>query len=210
MNPKYETSVFGRDIAITVPTTSAEFDRLAKKEGATLEFAIDHEIAHGTLGTFRKAVIEAIVKQTGIARRAIGTGTFIEKDGKKTEVTKPEQDQKCFDRICAEKNVDPKTAFQDVFDSLSAGGSAEVKFDPSITPREPGKPPVLSKDYITSAAFNLGKLDDAKINKVLSKDLPAEQCTFKRTGDAEKDAVTLGWLLRARESAIRKKPIVLQ
>ena len=134
---------------------------------------------------------------------------FVEKDGKRVEVTKPEPEQKYFDRVVAEKGLDAATAFEDLFVSVSSGGSAEVKFSPAATPRQPAKPPVLHSDYITSAKANMAKIDDVKINKALAKFIPADKAVFKRTADLEASAVTLGWLLRDMELARRKQPVLL-
>ncbi len=213
MSAKYETSVFGHDLIINVPTSVAEYDKLAKKEGACLEAAIDHEVAHGTLGAIRKALCKLFEDEggegKGAKRRETATGKFAtDKDGKKTEILKKETDLDFFNRIVAEKSLTAEQVAA-MIATVADGGAKEVKFDPSTTPRQPAKPPVLAADYINSAKLNLGKLDDAKINKALGKLLPPDKCVFKRTDNVEEDAKTLGWLLRDLELARRKQPTLL-
>ena len=168
---------------INTPETVEEFDQLAKKQGAALEAAVDHEVFHGTLGDVRSAFVELIAEHTGIKPREIGTGVFEGEGDAKTEVTKPERFEAYYNRVCAEKNLDPeKEPFAALAARLSAGGDKEVKFDPSVTKRTGGSQ-LIPKMDITAAENFIQK----KVNKATGKvyDLDKFRAAFQKIVGAE-------------------------
>lgn len=142
----------GHKFNIAVPETVDEFDALAKVPGAALKAANTQEVYHGTLGDIRDAFVAAVAKETGIQPREIGTGTF--EDGPvdpvtnlptKIEITKSEKLEVYLNRVAAEKGLTGDAPFQSIADTLSAGGAAEVKFDPSVRERKAPKSPIVPK-----------------------------------------------------------------
>lgn len=210
----YETQIGGHKLIISVPETATEFDTLAKKEGACVEAAVDYEIFHSTLGVARKALINQIEKIYGAKPREIGTGQFEEKDGKRVEITKDEKFDVFLTRVAAEKELEGEAPFQDIVNTLSAGGPNEVKIDPTPSERKPGSGPKLSKlkeaqaaNFIDAAEipgsggrkFSLSAFSKA-YHKMIGKDLPP------LTGDRATDIKTVGFALLdyEREEANKK------
>lgn len=181
---QYDSS--GHKFNINVPESTSEFDQLAKKEGACLEAAIDHEVYHGTLGDIRDAFAEAVAEEYGITRREIGTGTFEGEGDAKTEVTTLEKIPVFLERVKAEKGLTRDAPFQDVADSLSAGGAKEVKFDPSVRERKAPKSPIIAKWAIEQATKFLASASD----KAKAKFITAAQAVgveLAITGDNDVD-----------------------
>lgn len=212
-----ETKSLAHKFKISAPSTVEEFDKMAKKDGATLDAAVQQEIAHGTLGDVRDVFVALIEEETGIARRDIGTGLFEEVEGKRTEITKPEKHQAYYDRVCAEKGLDSdKEPFAHLAARISEGGDKEVKFDPSVRER---KTPIakLAKKYKDAAAIVImnGTVDRLNENQLslIGKSFTATGDTSKMysgkaivgKGDkqkevefnvSDKDAEALGWLYK--------------
>lgn len=197
----YDSS--GYEFKINIPTSVTEFDQLAKKEGAALTAAIDHEVYHGTLGEIRESLADLVEEVYGIKRREIGTGKFEEPDadGKKEEITKWEPVQMFLDRVAAEKGLTSVKPFQKEVDRLSAGGDKEVKFDPSVHERKGGPKKLAAKWTNMAGQFLTGAVnpktqkpyDLAKFNAAAKKSLNRE---FTKTGDNEADTKTLAQLLK--------------
>ena len=152
----------GHSFAINIPSTVEEYDQLAKKSGAALDAAIDHEVYHGTLGEVRTKFMELIAEDTGIKPREVGTGIFTGEGEEKVEETKKEKFEAYVNRVCAEKSLDPeKEPFKHLAARLSAGGDKEVKFDPSVTPRTGGGPKIPVQDMTQAKAFITGEINKA-------------------------------------------------
>lgn len=158
----------GHKFNINVPESVEEYDSLAKKQGACLEAAIDHEVYHGTLGDVRDRFAEEVGKKHGITRREIGTGVFEGEGDAKVEVTKTEKNDVYLARVAAEKGLTGDAPFQDIADSLSAGGANEVKFDPSVRERKAPKPPTIAKKDIEEATKFLAESDEKRIQKFIA------------------------------------------
>lgn len=187
-------------ITLGVPETLEEYDQLAKRSGACVEDAVDYTIFHCTLGEVREAFCDAITKETGIARREIGTGEFTGEGENKTEVTKTERPDDFYRRVCAEKGLNPDAEpFAAIATSLSVGGNAEVKFDPAVAART-GKPKKLPDDYRNAATKILANGSWDKNRKVLGRAFDKGGFYGKDIGelptDVEVATNTLGWAIR--------------
>ena len=159
----------GHKFNINVPESVDEFDSLAKKVGACLEAAIDHEVYHGTLGDIRDAFATKVEEVHGIKRREIGTGVFEGEGEAKAEVTKTEKNDVFLSRVAAEKNLTGEAPFQDIANMLSHGGAAEVKFDPSVRERKAPKAPVVAKWAIEQATKFLAEASEKAKAKFLHR-----------------------------------------
>jgi hypothetical protein len=162
----YETKVGDHKLVLSVPSTVEEFDTLAKKQGACLEAATDYEVYHGTLGEARNKFAELVEKKHNIKRRDIGTGVFEGEGEERKEVTKEEKFDVYLERVAAELGLEGDTPFQHIADSMSAGGENEVKFDPSVKPRQPGAGLKLPKYATEGAARFFDKTPHPKSGKV--------------------------------------------
>lgn len=194
----------GHVFKINVPSTVEEYDKLADKAGACLDAAIDHEVFHGTLGDIREAFADLVAEEFKTPRREVGTGKFVEEDGKKVEVLATEKTSTFLERVAAEKNLDLATKpFQKVADRLSAGGDKAVNFDPKAQKRS-GLGPVLAKTYRENAAKFLADAKSLpKVLKNLGKVLGKEVVVTGNT-DEEK-ATSLGWQLKAYAVEMEKR-----
>lgn len=163
----------GHKFNIAVPDSIAEFDQLAKKEGAALEAAITQEVYHSTLGDIRPAFVEAVAKAYGIEPREIGTGTFEGEGDAKKEITKTEKPEVFLNRVAAEKGLVGDAPFQSIADTLSAGGAAEVKFDPSAKERKAPKPTTPPKWATDGATKFLASATDEQKAKFVASALAA-------------------------------------
>lgn len=196
---EYDSS--GYTFKIAVPSTVEEYDQLAKRVGATLAAATDHEIYHGTLGEMREALADLVEEEYKVARREVGTGKFEEEDGKKVEILKWESPQVYLDRVAAEKGLTTPKPFQKLVDRLSAGGDKEVKFDPSVHERKTGPKKLAAKWLTMAGAFLTGApnpktgkpYDLNKFNAAAEKLLGRK---FTKTGNNDEDAKALGQLLK--------------
>lgn len=187
------------------PTTVEEFDKLADKAGACVEAAVTQEIMHGTLGDFREAFVDLLIEEHKFPRRDVGTGNFVEEDGKKVEVTKTETAATYVKRLAAHLNVDLATKpFQKTADRLSVGGDKEIKFDPKASVRQPGAGPVLAKTYKENAAKFIA--DPKTLPKVLANLGKVLNKKVEIVGDTDEAKVlSLGWTLKAYQDEMMKR-----
>lgn len=196
---EYDSS--GYTFKIAVPETTSEFDQLAKREGACLTSAIDHEVYHGTLGEIREALADLVEETYKVERREIGTGKFEEEDGKKVEILKWEPPMVFLERVAAEKGLAGPKPFQKEVDRLSVGGDKEVKFDPSVHERKSGPKQLAAKWLNMAGQFLTGAInpktnkpyDLAKFNAAAQKSLGR---TFTASGDKDADSKSLAQLLK--------------
>jgi len=165
-------SSLGFDLLYTVPATVADYDLLAKKEGAALESANLNVIYRSVFAKFRNAFLEAVVNNTGIERP---TEVVKNKDGsdktegegeEKTVVTRFINTEKVdFDLICAQlvtaKQFESVEAAAASFLDLAQSTIDGIAFDPSETERAPSGPKKVAKAYTTIAqkALDTGKLE---------------------------------------------------
>lgn len=180
--------LFGK-INISCPTTVEEFDNLAGRSGAALDFAVKQVIYHKTLGDAREEIVEAAEEAFDFARLEIDTGKKTKKEGK--PITVWEEPDDYVKRLFADKGWDRTNPPKEWLDLTAA---LEVAFDPSTKVRE-SKSKTLAKVYITAveSIYKAGSV--AKAAGVLGVTL---------TGDDAADKKALGWALKAREDAKRK------
>lgn len=211
MSKTYDTNIGGHKLIINVPASPEEYDALAKKAGACVDAANDYEIFHGTLGQARKAFVKLIEETYKAKVQKVATNQFETDDaGKQVQIMKDEKFEVFLTRVAAENNLEGDAPFQALADRLSAGGDKEIKFDPSVTPRQPGTGPKLPK-YAETNAINFldskdipskpgkkyslasfGKAFEARMGKPLG---------FVASGDRTKDIQTLGRLLVEYQNA---------
>jgi len=177
---------------VNVPSTVEEYANLAKRENAVLDDAIDHELAHGTLGDIREAMCAIIEETYKTPRREVGTGKFIEEDGKKVEVLQYEKPWAYQERVAAEKGLSGERPFQKEADRLCAGGDREVKFDPSVRERIGGGGKLATKWKNIAVDFLSGKKNLPAFLKVLARDLGKQ---FQKT-NTDADVEVLGRLCK--------------
>ncbi len=189
-------------VEVAVPTTVQEYDALAKKEGQCVIDAVDHVAYHSVLGDVRDKVVALIEEEYKVKRKEIGTGQM-EEDGK-TEKTKDEPFDIFLNRVAAEKGLTGEKPLAGIFKAVSVGGKAEVKFDPSSSPRQPGKPPKLPTRFADIATKlitgNLIPKFAKRYEQVLGKKLVYDT-TLK--DDALK--VAIGWLAREMKLVEERK-----
>lgn len=196
---EYDSS--GYTFKLSVPSTVAEFDQLAKRTDAALQNAIDHEVYHGTLGEIREALADLVEETYKVERREVGTGKFEEEDGKKVEILKWEAPMVYLERVAAEKSFTSPKPFQKEVDRLSAGGDKEVKFDPSVHERKSGPKKLAAKWTNMAGQFLTGAVnpktnkpyDLAKFNAAATKLLGR---SFTATNDKDADTKSLAQLLK--------------
>ena len=196
----------GLVVNLQVPSTYAEFDQLAKKEGAALDEAIKNVVYRGSLAEFRDVLLHgqkanpdtgtvAVTGMDDIFKMERQTEPVKDKEGKiKTnakgeEITKySETEDEFFSRIVATHKVSEQDQ-QALADTVSSA----ITFDPSATERKPAAPKKLAAKYLENAKKLLagGKIDE--LNKRLSKSINKQ---FSTSGDATKDADALGWLVK--------------
>ena len=187
-----EYKSLGHQFRINVPSSVEENDKLAKREGATLKAAVDHEVFHGTLGDIREAFCELIEEASGIKRMEVTTDNADGSEGKTTK----ESPATFYNRVCAEKDLNPTSEpFAEQAKRLSVGGDKEVPYDPSATERKAGKPPKLPNEYRIFAAQLIESkqipLFAKRYAKVCGKELSYDTAL---EGDAL--VVAIGWLMR--------------
>lgn len=156
-------------LTYAVPATVEEYDRLAKKTGATLDSAVLNVIYRGTLAEFRSKFIETVSNNTGIER---ATEPVLDKEGKQ----KVDEDKEPVVRFVNTEGKDfdlilATLVKNDKFESVEAAAASfttlaqsildGIPFDPSESDRKPAGPKKVAKAYVTIAtkAEAAGKLD---------------------------------------------------
>ena len=143
----YKNSTLGHDLNISVTETAEEFDILAGKVGACVEEAISNVIYRGWNATFRENFVDALEKQTGIARRlddkAMAKATPRKSDGKIADIYESAGSYYAF--VQAQTSTTPKD-----HQSLAEKVAASIAFDPKPSARtsKPGKELVAAADAI--------------------------------------------------------------
>lgn len=141
-----------------LPSTVAELDAMAKKEGATLDLAIAQYVAHTHLSRARKALVAALEVATGIKR-------ITEKKGDKEVVS--ENEGAYIKRLEKEIGANFFEQFQSVAEKAYAG--VAVNFERAA--REAGKVGTPGKKYLEIADDYLSK---GVVEQVLAKIAPDE------------------------------------
>jgi hypothetical protein len=203
-----EYSSLGLKVNFSVPESVEEFDANAKRIGACLEEATNNSVYRGMLGDFRDVLLHGWAEKGikglddiyGVERKTkpvLDRKTNLpRKDKDDNEVTTyDETEEEFLDRVLAEKGL----KIEDIQEHANTV-AASLVFDASAREKKAPKPKKLSSTYLDAAKKLLEKYEDSKINKTFAKFIP-DQATFARTGDAAKDAETLGWLFKAYNEA---------
>lgn len=194
----------GLTLSISVPSTVAEFDQNAKKEGACLEQAVNNILYRGVLAEFRGDFCEAVEKAFSLERKTKDTGrTKTVKDEKTGVETKEsifvyaESEAEFIDRVIASKGI-TRESLQPLADAVlaakNADGTLKIVFDASATEKKVAGPKKLAAKF-SDAAKQL--LESGKAEQFNKKLAAAKLATFTATGETEKDVTALGWLVKA-------------
>jgi hypothetical protein len=199
---KQTFSSLGLEFEIDVPSTVTEFDKLAKKEGACLAEAINNVAYRGVLADFRdtflhgreadkengQTAFKGLDEITKISRKLKDTGR--KNDKKEPIMVYAETEKDFFDRICAERKVEPK-AFQD----HCRATAAVMKFDPSQKERKPAGPKKLANKYKETAS---AIIKGPHLNRFLTDLKKALGVEWVAPGkDEAVNAESLGWQVKA-------------
>jgi len=129
--------------ALSIPETVEEYDTLAKKPGACLEAATDHEVYHGTLGAIRRkfaAAVDAALQKDGIT--VSWDSGKKDEDGEVVELNEQAWLNKAM--VQSGKKITE-------FAGLQTEVLAAVPFDPSSKPREAATPRKTPEVYTNTA-----------------------------------------------------------
>ena len=192
-----EYKSLGLVVKVQVPSDVAEFDTLAKAEGACLNEATNNAVYRGFLGNFRSDLLhgrdadveEGIIAFQGLQQRfEVARKTKVtskKKDG--TDVVAfDETEEEYLNRVVAEKGIS-KADLQAMADELVAISP----FDPSARERKAPVPTKVAKVWADHAKTVIAKCTDAlaELNKRIHK-VTGE--TFELTEDAEKNINIVG------------------
>lgn len=201
----------GLTLNISVPSDAAEFDRMAKKEGACAEEATNNAIYRGYLGTFRDELLHGRKED-----KEAGIGAFVGLDDrfKAVRAEKPsgklkadktpimvyaETEEEFLNRIMAENSLTIEQV-QKYADELVAA----TPFDPSASERKPGKPPKLAEKWLTHAKGIIKKGAIEELNRRLHKQIGKQ---FTPTDNADADSTTLGWLVKEFADSVAEQTL---
>ena len=164
-----QVNTLGFELNVNVPDNVAEYDNLAKKQGACLESAVLNVLYRSVFAKFRQQFAEAVENNTGIERLTEPTGKKVKNDdgsdSDEDQVRYTETEKVYFDRACAElvkagqfSSVEAAAAS---FASLAQETIASIAFDPSESERQPAGPKKVAKAYTVLAekAAAAGKLE---------------------------------------------------
>ena len=201
----------GLEVKVSVPSTMEEFDKLAKREGACLDEATNNAVYRGYLGNFRAdllhgreadaengiAAFKGLEEATGVERLTKDSGKKNAK-GEAIEVY-DETEEEYKDRVVAGGRI-TVAELQQMADELTS----ITAFDPSARERKPSAPKKLAEKWLTHAKAILKKGQIEELNKRLQKQIAK---TFEVSGDAEKDAIALGWLVKEYSDSLAEQTI---
>lgn len=158
---EYES--LGVTVPFQVPETIEEYERLAKRQGACLDEAIDNVVYRGCLASFRKAFVAAFEKATGVARKTRSITTT--SDGKETVRNVPDESEgRYIDRALEELHPGDELAIlkyqplvADVLKLTDKSGRLLCVFDPSEAERKERKESV-AKQYLDAVPLLIAAL----------------------------------------------------
>ncbi len=213
-----EYRCLGLTAKISVPSDIAEFDKLAKKDGACFDEAVSNVVYRGVLNGIRDSFCEAVQNDTKIERKTKDTG---KKDAKGQALfVYDESEGKYIDRVQAALGLDDAAfavKFQSVMDdSTNPAVTAEDgtvsypnAFDPSQTERK-SLPKKLAAVYTETATRVFSNGNQQKIaDRILSES--GTKVTFVDEGDGSdaslraKNIEALGWAIKANEAFKEKE-----
>lgn len=134
----------GFNLPVDVPATAAEFDALAKREGACVTEANNNVLYRSYLAEFRDEFVDALSTKFGIERKTKVTGKT--KTGADV-VSYDETEVEFVKRVAAAQGVETSA-----FESLALEVNAKLKFDPSATERKASAPKKPLKKFLEAVA----------------------------------------------------------
>jgi hypothetical protein len=180
----------GVEATLLVYESVKEGDQAAGKEDAVLDECNKNLAYRGALPVFRDKYTAAVAEHTGRERRS----EVVKKNADGSDVEKwTETEGEYIKSVCAELGVEP-SSFQHLADAI---GPIEV--DIKVPERTPTGPKKLHKDFLEASERIFANGNEAKWAKELKITL---------TGEREKDVLTLGWAIKAREDAARKERVL--
>jgi|SRR5215475_77745 len=139
------TSVLGFDVPVNnVPETLSECVEAAGGEQNLIDGWLDYIRFHKTNTAARAAVVDALAKETGIARKMRDESSPTKADANRV-ISKPDESEQTYaDRVRAELKLDSKVLWEQIKQEV---GSIDFK---AVSVREPGAGR-LAKVYTTNA-----------------------------------------------------------
>lgn len=164
-----KVTTLGFELSVGVPSDVAEYDRLAKKEGACLESATMNTIYRSVLAKFRDLFVARVENDSGIARQSepiLDSAGNPKKDEGEELFRYTETEKDYFSRVCAELTKSGNFASPEAAAASFASTAQEVMtaivFDPAEKERAPSGPKKVAKAYLELAKLreSEGKLTD--------------------------------------------------
>lgn len=145
-------------LAVSVPDSYEEFDRLAKRAGAALDEAVKNVLYRSTLASFRDLFTEELQTISGLERHSeaiLGKDGNPKVDEDKNELYRyTETENDYFDRavahLMATKGLDRDSIIAELATSAQAVLD-KLPFDPSATERSSAGPKKVAKTYLEVA-----------------------------------------------------------
>lgn len=178
----------GVNYTISVPETAAEFDALAKREGACVEEAINNTIYRGTNADFRDAYLGALCEKYSYTRP-----TEPDKSGAKDAQGNPRlvfvnSEKKEIDIIIAANSIDEATQqaiADEVMGSVDDKGNPVVVFDPSQRERKPREVAIGKQDLADAKVI---VADSEKLAKFVKNAKKKFDVVINITDDMDEEA----------------------
>jgi len=187
MSKTYSSLTFDIDIE-GLPSSVAEFDELAKREGACLEHAINNYVAHTHLTKVRAAICKTVETETGIPRK-----TEKREDDK---VVYDETEAKFIKRVNVELAKDDESLEEHYIDAIKTAAAA-VEVDLTKAVRSAGSSKLAQK-WLDKAASVIasGKAEAF-----------AEAKGITLSGDEEDDQQAIGSKIRDITAELQKQAL---
>lgn len=208
---------------LPVPETVDEFDKNAKKVGACLDEATKNVLYRGVLNYVRDTFLHGMVevkdgdKVVQPAFAGVDTTFNIERDSKKVtrgdkEVDIWETEETYINRVRAQLiksgKAKDEAGVNALLQPLFEKAIVLCPFDASATERKSGPAKLAQKwissasDFLTGAKTSKGATYSLpKLLAAIKKDINKE---FVKSGDKDKDATTLGWLIKERDDKLNE------
>lgn len=188
-----------------------EGDRAAGRSGAVLDECNKNLAYRGAYADARDLICNVAEELSGLPRK---TKTLtddkgeVRKDSEGNPLTEVDEKESIYvARVLASGKLS-KEDLQAAVESRARGyrdsdgkDVAAIAVDIKQRERKAPKAKKLSATLIEAAKKLLGKADDGKISKQLSKYLEGDAAVFVRTSDEAKDVETLGWRIKAFQEA---------
>lgn len=176
INKQFKT--LGLTYSFGVPQTAAEYDQLAKREGACVESAVANQMYRGVFAKVRALFTEALEEQSKIERRTKETGknrTIKGENGAPDTVEAivvwDETEQDYLNRVLAATSSKLED-YQGLLDSITS----KLTFDPSEAEAAPSAPRKTAKKWLDAAQeiINAGAADKVAAALTAKLGMPVE------------------------------------